>query len=167
MAATLRLARSGPGTPHTVRPRSQFRQLPLATWPFEPRLEPGRIFPLHAQRVAQPVGRSRAPNWGPSFRAPFDSVCCRHRNKRLRGRHCGLASASYGKGPPTRPTPTRSGIHVRSWCGVHNQPPPRSRRSGCGVHHLCLLSYSRHIRWCPAENRCGPSSPIEKETLQP
>ena len=146
------------------------RFMPDSTQGFKAKENEGTLketkFPLHAQRVAQPVGRSRAPNWGPSFRAPFDSVCCRHRNKRLRGRHCGLASASYGKGPPTRPTPTRGGIHVRSWCGVHNQPPPRSRRSGCGVHHLCLLAYSR-IRWCPAENRCGPSSPIEKETLQP
>ena len=32
--------KSGPGTPHTVKPQAQLRQLPLTTWPLEPRLEP-------------------------------------------------------------------------------------------------------------------------------
>ena len=31
-------------------------------------------FPLHAQKVAPPVGESHAPNWGLSFQAPFDTI---------------------------------------------------------------------------------------------
>ena len=83
--------------------------------------------------------RSRAPNWGPSFRAPFDSVCCRHRNKRLRGRHCGLASASYGKGPPTRPTPR--GVVSTSVAGVGSTTSRLHAAGGAGVESITFVCW--------------------------
>ena len=59
MAATLKLERSGPGTPHTVRPRTQFRQLPFTTWPLEPRLEPENRISFPAIATSQLQGYKR------------------------------------------------------------------------------------------------------------
>ena len=88
MAATLRLARSGPGTPHTVRPRSQFRQLPLATWPFEPRLEPKK--------------KAYFPHRG--VRSPGQSPVGINYMQASGRQSLQLASSAHGRGLPCLPT---------------------------------------------------------------
>ena len=75
------------------------------------------IFSLHAQKVAPPVGESHAPNWGLSFQAPFDNICCRHRNKRLRGRALWPCNCQLRKRPVLRSLRLR-GVGATSVAGV-------------------------------------------------
>ena len=64
---------------------------------LEPKwLEPGRIFPLHALKVAPPVGESLAPNWGLVSRPPSASF-----DAGIATKGCAVAlQAPYGV-PPT------------------------------------------------------------------
>ena len=57
---------------------------------------------------------------GTWFQVPFSS--CQHRDESRRTWHSGFVKRGnrYGAAYSTRPTPTRDGSHVRSWCGAHN-----------------------------------------------
>ena len=57
---------------------------------------------------------------GPEFSGPLRQRLLSASQRKLRGKtQWSCKPPATERGPPTRPTPTRSGSHVRSWCGVH------------------------------------------------